>query len=67
MLPAANLCLVNSSDLSRTFPKITQPHLKPSFFRPLPILGEEAVTFISGIVNFALEEKSCHELIIDAS
>jgi hypothetical protein len=39
-----------------TFPKITQPHLKPSFFGPLPILGHETVAVIWTVVNFALDE-----------
>jgi hypothetical protein len=38
------------------FPKITQPHLKPSFFGPIPILGEETVAVVWTIVHFALDK-----------
>ena len=33
-----------------------QPCLKPSCFRPIPILREEKVTIIPGVINFALHE-----------
>jgi hypothetical protein len=35
-------------------PEITQPHLKPSFLGPSPILREEAISIIGTIVHFAL-------------
>jgi hypothetical protein len=40
--------------LAITSPEITQPHLKPSFLRPSPILREEAISVIDTIVHFAL-------------
>jgi hypothetical protein len=39
-----------------TFPKIAEPVLKPSLFRPLPFLGDEAVSVVETIVYFALTE-----------
>ena len=39
-----------------TLSKITQPHLKPSLSRPIPILAEEMIAVISAVVNFALSE-----------
>jgi len=39
-----------------TFPKIAEPVPKPSLFRPIPVLGDEAVSVIETIVYFALTE-----------
>jgi hypothetical protein len=39
-----------------TFPKIAQPILKPSLFRPIPVLGDEAISVIEATVDFALTE-----------
>jgi len=39
------------------FSNISQPYLKPSPFRPTPILSEEKIIIIiPGIVNFAMEK-----------
>jgi hypothetical protein len=40
--------------LAITSPEITQPHLKPSFLGPSPILRKEAISVIGTIVHFAL-------------
>ena len=49
------------SEFLSDIPKITPTPLEPRFFRPIPVLRDQKVAVISGIVNFASQENKLPE------